>query len=56
MSSMVNNFSRGIIEGFFGRPWSWQTRQTYASFLKQNNYQYYIYAPKADRYLRRQWS
>ncbi len=49
-------FSRGIIEGFFGRPWSWQTRQDYASFLKQNNYQYYIYAPKADRYLRRQWA
>jgi hyaluronoglucosaminidase len=49
-------FSRGIIEGFFGRQWSWQTRQNYASFLKQNNYQYYIYAPKADRYLRRQWA
>jgi hyaluronoglucosaminidase len=49
-------FSRGIIEGFFGRQWSWQTRQSYASFLKQNSYQYYIYAPKADRYLRRQWA
>ncbi len=56
MSSTVKNFSRGIIEGFFGRPWSWQIRQAYASFLKQNNYQYYIYAPKADRYLRHQWS
>jgi hyaluronoglucosaminidase len=55
---MVNteNYSRGIIEGFFGRPWSWQTRQDYASFLQQHNYQYYIYAPKADRYLRRQWA
>ncbi len=49
-------FSRGIIEGFFGQQWSWQTRQDYASFLKQNNYQYYIYAPKADRYLRRRWA
>ncbi len=49
-------FSRGIIEGFFGRPWSWQTRQDYARFLKQNNYDYYIYAPKADRYLRRLWA
>jgi hyaluronoglucosaminidase len=56
MSSTVKNFSRGIIEGFFGRPWSWQARQASASFLKQNNYQYYLYAPKADRYLRRQWS
>jgi hyaluronoglucosaminidase len=56
MNSTVKNFSRGIIEGFFGRQWSWQTRQAYASFLKQNNYQYYLYAPKADKYLRRQWS
>jgi hyaluronoglucosaminidase len=56
MVSTVKNFSRGIIEGFFGQPWSWQTRQAYASFLHQHNYQYYIYAPKADRYLRRQWS
>jgi hyaluronoglucosaminidase len=56
MGSTLANFSRGIIEGFFGRPWSWQTRKAYASFLKQNHYQYYIYAPKADRYLRRQWS
>ena len=56
MGSTIKNFSRGIIEGFFGRPWSWPTRQAYARFLKQNNYQYYIYAPKADRYLRRCWS
>jgi hyaluronoglucosaminidase len=52
----LKNFNRGIIEGFFGRPWSWSARQSYANFLKQNNYHYYIYAPKADRYLRRQWS
>jgi hyaluronoglucosaminidase len=56
MDTPLKKFSRGIIEGFFGRPWSWPTRQSYASFLKQNNYQYYIYAPKADRYLRRCWS
>ncbi len=56
MGGLLDSFSRGIIEGFFGRQWSWQTRKDYASFLRQNNYQYYIYAPKADRYLRRQWS
>jgi hyaluronoglucosaminidase len=56
MGKTLEIFSRGIIEGFFGRPWTWQTRQDYATFLKHNNYQYYIYAPKADRYLRRQWS
>jgi hyaluronoglucosaminidase len=56
MSHILENFSRGVIEGFFGRSWSWETRQNYAGFLKQNNYQFYIYAPKADRYLRRQWA
>jgi hyaluronoglucosaminidase len=56
MSHILRSFSQGVIEGFFGQPWSWQTRQDYASFLRQNNYQYYIYAPKSDRYLRRQWA
>lgn len=45
----------GIIEGFFGRSWSWQERTGYADFLAGNDYQFYIYAPKDDRYLRRNW-
>jgi hyaluronoglucosaminidase len=48
-------FSYGVIEGFFGRTWSWETRRAYAEFLKQQGYQFYLYAPKADTYLRRQW-
>jgi hyaluronoglucosaminidase len=56
MATLLKHFSRGIIEGFFGRPWSWPVRRAYANFLQQNQYQYYIYAPKADRYLRRQWA
>jgi hyaluronoglucosaminidase len=48
-------FPLGIIEGFFGRPWSWETRYQYARFLKENDYRYYIYAPKLDPYLRRDW-
>jgi hyaluronoglucosaminidase len=56
MGNTLEGFSRGVIEGFFGRPWTWQARSDYATFLRQNDYQYYIYAPKADRYLRRLWS
>jgi hyaluronoglucosaminidase len=56
MDQPVNSLGYGVIEGFFGRSWSWETRQHYATFLKQYGYQYYIYAPKSDRYLRRQWS
>jgi hypothetical protein len=45
----------GIIEGFFGRPWSWQERAEAVAFLGQRGYGFYLYAPKADPYLRRRW-
>ena len=45
----------GVIEGFFGRTWSFTERYDYAEFLKDNDYQFYIYAPKADSNLRRAW-
>jgi hyaluronoglucosaminidase len=45
----------GIIEGFFGRPWEWSARQSGIDFLCDSGYQFYIYAPKADPYLRRRW-
>jgi hypothetical protein len=45
----------GVIEGFFGRAWSFPERHDYAGFLKQNGYQFYIYAPKGDAYLRKSW-
>jgi hypothetical protein len=45
----------GIIEGFFGRSWSWEARKHYAQFLALNAYNFYIYAPKDDKNLRTQW-
>lgn len=45
----------GIIEGFFGREWSWQDRESYADFLAHHHYNFYIYAPKGDKHLRSQW-
>lgn len=45
----------GVIEGFFGRSWSWQDREAYAKFLALNEFDFYIYAPKNDIYLRKQW-
>jgi len=47
--------SLGIIEGFFGRSWSWQERQSYTRFLALNKFDFYIYAPKSDTYLRKHW-
>jgi hypothetical protein len=45
----------GIIEGFFGRPWSWQERSESIRFLRPHGYRFYLYAPKADAFLRRHW-
>jgi hyaluronoglucosaminidase len=45
----------GIIEGFYGKPWTWDEREETASFLAPHGYRFYLYAPKADPYLRRRW-
>jgi hypothetical protein len=48
--------SLGIIEGYYGRPWSWEARAKTASFLKPHGYDFYIYAPKFDLFLRERWA
>ena len=45
----------GLIEGFYGRPWSWAERAETIAFLAPHGYRFYIYAPKADAHLRRRW-
>jgi len=45
----------GVIEGFFGQAWSWEARTHYAEFLAQQGFASYIYAPKSDSCLRKQW-
>ena len=45
----------GLIEGFFGRPWSWSDRREAVRFLAPHGYGFYLYAPKADAWLRRRW-
>lgn len=45
----------GIVEGFFGRPWSWEARTGAVRALAPEGYRFYLYAPKADPHLRRRW-
>lgn len=45
----------GIIEGFFGRPYGWDERTELMRRLAPHGYGFYLYAPKADGYLRRRW-
>lgn len=45
----------GIIEGYYGAPWSWAERAGQVSFLAPHGYRFYMYAPKADAFLRKRW-
>ena len=46
---------RGVVEGFYGKPWSFEERADIINFCKQNNLNSYIYAPKDDPYHRDKW-
>lgn len=45
----------GVIEGFYGRPWSWEERRRVVAFLAPHGYGFFLYAPKADAHLRAHW-
>jgi len=46
---------RGIIEGYYGEPWSYQERMTLADFMDSLRLNTYMYAPKSDPYHRKKW-
>lgn len=46
----------GIIEGFFGPEWSWDARHHFCESLDSYGGQFYIYAPKRDSFLRKNWT
>jgi hyaluronoglucosaminidase len=46
---------RGIIEGFYGRPWSHENRLDAIQFIHEHYMNMYIYAPKDDPYHRHLW-
>jgi hyaluronoglucosaminidase len=52
---MQNECTTGVIEGFFGKPWGWPARLSGIDFLRGAGFEFYIYAPKGDSYLRRRW-
>lgn len=45
----------GLIEGFFGLPFGWEERAETVAFLGPRGFSFYLYAPKADPWLRRDW-
>jgi hyaluronoglucosaminidase len=46
---------RGIIEGFYGRPWTLEQRMDMIAFLGANRMNTFVYSPKDDDYCRRRW-
>lgn len=46
---------RGVVEGFYGRPWSWEDRLSIIRFMAAVKMNAYIYAPKDDPYHRDKW-
>ncbi|HEY7525179.1 MAG TPA: protein O-GlcNAcase [Candidatus Limnocylindrales bacterium] len=46
---------RGVVEGFYGRPWSHAQRLDLIPFLAAHGMNTFVYAPKDDPLLRRAW-
>lgn len=46
---------RGIVEGFYGSPWTFAQRKEMFSFMEANHFNTYVYAPKDDPYQRAKW-
>lgn len=46
---------RGVVEGFYGPPWSSADRLSQLDFFASTKQNVYVYSPKDDAYLRAQW-
>ena len=46
---------RGVIEGFYGTPWSDEQRLDMIDFLAAHRFNTFLYAPKDDPFLRDRW-
>ena len=46
---------RGVVEGFYGDPWTHENRLDILEFSSARGFNAYIYAPKDDPYHRNLW-
>ena len=47
---------RGVVEGFYGRPWSHEQRLDMIRFIGARGMNRFVYAPKDDPFMRREWA
>ena len=45
----------GVIEGFYGPPWSWEQRLDVMAWCHERGMTHYVYAPKDDPLHRERW-
>lgn len=55
MNQLQRPFFCGVIEGFYGRQWSWSFRKALIQNLPKMGFSSYIFAPKGERLLRSDW-
>ncbi|MFC1584007.1 beta-N-acetylglucosaminidase domain-containing protein [Fibrobacterota bacterium] len=55
MAAAPNTFYQGVIEGFYGQPWTHDQRMRLLRLLKNLRLNTYVYAPKNDLLHRRRW-
>jgi hypothetical protein len=46
---------KGVLEGFYGRPWTWNERIEVSQFCAERGMTHYVYAPKDDPKQRHAW-
>lgn len=46
----------GLVEGFYGRPWTWNQRLEALRFMAALGMDTYVYAPKNDPFHRKDWT
>ena len=54
--SLQQPFLSGVVEGFYGTPWSLSATQAVLGVMQQAGMNAFVYAPKADPYARSKWN
>jgi hyaluronoglucosaminidase len=47
---------RGVIEGYYGKPWTFEQRCDLLGFMQEHGMNSYFYAAKYDAYHRERWA
>lgn len=56
MTGLASPFAvRGVVEGYYGRPWTHQQRLELIGFIAARGMNTFVYAPKDDPLIRREW-